>query len=182
MNKAGEKDYAKAQRLNEAFHHVYGHDGINSRSAWADRLKVQRTALSAALNGNASYLTKNLFIKVCAAHPNVFNLEYFLTGQGSLLVQPPQMGERLASNPSAGATSAIIDLYATLIKELEVMRSDLASELRTVQELKFQLTQEREALHTITTQLSVFLSHNAVRYDTPTAATMMVAEPTKNKI
>ena len=79
-----------------------------------------------------------------------------------------------------GAAS-IIDLYATLIKELETMRSDLASDLRAVQELKYQLTQEREALHTITTQLQAALHHSVVQYDLSTAATPMAAEPEQTK-
>jgi len=77
-------------------------------------------------------------------------------------------------------TESIIDLYATLIKELEAMRSDLASDLRAVQELKYQLTQEREALHTITTQLQAVL-HPSVKYDQPSAATPMAAEPEQTK-
>lgn len=78
-------------------------------------------------------------------------------------------------------SASIIDLYATLIKELEAMRSDLASDLRVVQELKYQLIQEREALHTITTQLQAVL-HHSVPYDISSAATPMAAEPklTKN--
>jgi transcriptional regulator with XRE-family HTH domain len=77
-------------------------------------------------------------------------------------------------------TESIIDLYATLIKELEAMRSDLASDLRAVQELKYQLTQEREALHTITTQLQAVL-HPSVKYDLTSAATPMAAEPEQTK-
>ena len=181
MKKTEEKDFEKARRLTDAYHHIYGRDGITSQSAWADRLQVQRTALSAAMNGNAAYLTKNLFIKVCAAHPNVFNLDYFLTGQGSLLASQPQASTLPGAHPSDAGTSAIIELYATLIKELEAMRSDLASDLRAVQELKYQLTQEREALHTITTRLHAVL-HPSVQYDLPSASTPMAAEPelTKN--
>ena len=82
-------------------------------------------------------------------------------------------------NEEKGAAS-IIDLYATLIKELEAMRSDLASDLRAVQELKYQLTQEREALHTITTQLQAVL-HPSVQYDLPSDATLMAAEPEQPK-
>lgn len=77
--------------------------------------------------------------------------------------------------------ASIIDLYATLIKELESMRSDFASDLRAVKELKYQLTQEREALHNITIQLQAVL-HPSVKYDLPSATTPMAAEPeyTKN--
>jgi len=37
------------------------------------------------MNGNEAYLTKNLFQKICAAYPGVFNLDYLLTGEGQLL-------------------------------------------------------------------------------------------------
>ena len=88
-----------------------------------------------------------------------------------------QKDERAKSRlkEETGAAS-IIDLYATLIKELETMRNDLASELRAVQELKCQLTQEREALQSITFQLQA-VAHTSVSYDLPSAATPMAAEP-----
>lgn len=74
--------------------------------------------------------------------------------------------------------ASIINLYTTIIKELETMRSDLASDLRAVQELKYQLTQEREALQSITFQLQAIV-HTSVSYDLPSAATPMAAEPDK---
>jgi hypothetical protein len=39
------------------------------------------------MNGNEAYLTKNLFQKICAAYPGVFNLDYLMTGNGSLLAE-----------------------------------------------------------------------------------------------
>lgn len=82
-----EKDLEKAQRLNEVYKFVFGHFDIKSQKDFADFLKVQRTGLSAAMNGSKANLTKNLFIKICAAFPGVFNLDYLLTGNGSLLAE-----------------------------------------------------------------------------------------------
>lgn len=76
--------------------------------------------------------------------------------------------------------ASIIDLYATLIKELEAMRRDLASELEQVRQLKYELTNEREALQSITFQLQAVL-HPSVQYDLPSAATPMAAEPEQTK-
>ena len=67
-----EKDLEKAQRLNEVYKFVFGHFDIKSQKDFADFLKVQRTGLSAAMNGSKANLTKNLFIKICAAFPGVF--------------------------------------------------------------------------------------------------------------
>ena len=92
-----------------------------------------------------------------------------------------QLQERAKSRIKEEKGAAyIIDLYASLIKELEAMRSNLASDLQAVQKLKYQLTQEREALHNITTQLHAVL-HPSVQYDLPSAATPMAAEPEETK-
>ena len=53
-----EKDYKKAQRLNEVYKHLFAHDKVKSQTDFADKLKVQRTGLSAAMNGAKANLTK----------------------------------------------------------------------------------------------------------------------------
>ena len=85
-----EKDYARAQRLNEVFKHLFVHYGIISQTAMADYMGISRTGLSAAFNGNKRNLTNNLFKKICAAFPGAFNLNYLLKGEGQLLATPPQ--------------------------------------------------------------------------------------------
>jgi transcriptional regulator with XRE-family HTH domain len=79
------KDEARQERLNQVYRHLFAHFGINSQVQFAEAIHVQRSAISAAMNGNKAYLTKNLFIKVCAAFPGVFNIKYLLTGEGNLL-------------------------------------------------------------------------------------------------
>lgn len=88
------------------------------------------------------------------------------------LLQDIRKEKRIATSEG---TSNIIELYATLIKELEAMRRDLASELEQVRQLKYELTNEREALQSITYQLQA-VAHTSVSYDLPSAATPMVAE------
>jgi transcriptional regulator with XRE-family HTH domain len=79
------KDTERQDRLNQVYRHLFAHFNIVSQTKFADALHVQRTALSAAMNGNKAYLTNNLFTKICAAFPGVFNYEYLTTGVGSLL-------------------------------------------------------------------------------------------------
>ena len=74
------------ERLNEVYRHLFSQEKISSQKSFAEAIRVQRTALSAALNGNSTYLTKNLFIKICAAFPGIFNIDYLLTGKGQLLL------------------------------------------------------------------------------------------------
>ena len=80
-----QKDPIRAKRLDEVYKHLFAHFGITSQKHLAEVLKVQRTGLSSAFNGNVANLTDNLFKKICAAFPGVFDLNYLLTGEGSLL-------------------------------------------------------------------------------------------------
>lgn len=79
------KDEARQERLNQVYRHLFAHFGITSQIVFAKTLHVQRSALSAAMNGNKAYLTNNLFTKICAAFPGVFNYDYLIKGEGELL-------------------------------------------------------------------------------------------------
>ena len=86
------KDEARQERLNEVYRHLFAHYGINSQIEFAEVLQIQRTALSAAMNGNKAYLTNNLFTKICAKFPNVFNYNYLVKGEGNLLMADEDSG------------------------------------------------------------------------------------------
>ena len=79
------KDEARQERLNQVYRHLFAHFDIDSQIKFAEVLHVQRSALSAAMNGNKAYLTNNLFTKICAAFPGVFNYNYLTNGEGELL-------------------------------------------------------------------------------------------------
>ena len=80
-----QKDYKRAERLNDVYKHLFAHHGVTSQKAMAEHLGMQRTGLSAAMNGSKANLTDSLFKKICAAWPGVFVLDYLLTGKGNLL-------------------------------------------------------------------------------------------------
>lgn len=75
----------KQERLKEVYNHLRNYFGVHTQIDFAEAIRITRPALSSAMNGNESYLTKNLFQKICAAYPGVFNLDYLLTGEGQLL-------------------------------------------------------------------------------------------------
>lgn len=75
----------KKDRLKEVYEHLRANYGIHTQIDLAKAIHITRPALSSAMNGNEAYLTKNLFQKICAAYPGVFNIEYLLTGEGNLL-------------------------------------------------------------------------------------------------
>ena len=125
----------RMQRLNEAYKHLYAFHGIASKTALADKLKVQRTGLSAALNGSKANLTDNLFMKICAAFPGVFNLDYLLNGTGTLLAQQ----EKAEPTPVSPATDNILELHAQMIRRVDDLRQELHQELLAIRALKDEL-------------------------------------------
>ena len=75
----------RQKRLIEVYEHLRRYFGIHTKTGFAEAIHYGRTSLSAAMNGDESYLTDNLFKNICEAYRGVFNLDYLLTGNGQLL-------------------------------------------------------------------------------------------------
>ena len=76
---------SRKDRLNEVYEYVRSHFPVHTKNDFADKLKYHRTYISSAMHGNEKYLTDKLFMNICETFPNVFNLDYLLTGNGQLL-------------------------------------------------------------------------------------------------
>ena len=76
---------SREKRLHEVFEHLRKFFGIHTQTDFAVALKYSRVYISSALNGNEKNLTDKLFENICEAYPGVFDLNYLLTGKGSLL-------------------------------------------------------------------------------------------------
>lgn len=141
-----QKDPIRAKRLDEVYKHLFAHFGITSQKHLAEVLKVQRTGLSSAFNGNVANLTDNLFKKICAAFPGVFNLEYLLTGKGYLLTveedakstelenancQMPTQPSTSEIDPSS-AVNAALAAYAELTNRLKQEMADRLADKDTI--------------------------------------------------
>ena len=134
-------------RLNEVYRHLYAQEEIETQENFAAALKMQRSSVSAALNGNVKYLTKNLFQKICAAFPGVFNLDYLLNGTGTLLAQQEKAKPTLVSP----ATDNILELHAQMIRRVDDLRQELHDELMEVRQLKDELRATLAELKSATT-------------------------------
>lgn len=150
IEKEVKKDPIRQERLSEAYRHLFAHHGVTTQTAFAEAIKVQRTAMSAAMNGNAAYLTKNLFIKICAAFPNVFNIDYFLTGEGTLLtteedVKSGRIERNRVTEPTNGYrpqwAETLIDLLTQQVKMNEGLAHDLHNALTEIHALRDELRQ-----------------------------------------
>lgn len=168
-----EKDMIKAQRLNEAYKHLFAHHGVESQKHLAEILKVQRTGLSSAFNGSKANLTKNLFIKICAAFPGVFNLDYFLKGTGTLLTMEEDAKSseiEKAAKPSSDDSAAmnnILEMYARMIRGVDDLRVELNTNLAEVKALKEDLHQAvydfRDTTYRLTQALKEIKGTSSIR-------------------
>lgn len=77
----------RKERLNEVYEYVRSHFPIHTQVEFAEKLKYHRTYISSAMNGNEKNLTDKLFKNICEVFPNIFSLNYLLTGQGQLLIE-----------------------------------------------------------------------------------------------
>lgn len=122
----------KQERLIEVYEYARAHCGVHTKSEMAIRLHITQPAFSYAINGNEAYLTKNLFQKVCAAFPGIFNLDYLLTGQGELLMPAGAQPEPTTPKPSA---SVDVDFYHKALENYSNMVADLRKDKEYFQQL-----------------------------------------------
>lgn len=181
-----EKDMEKAKRLNEVYKHVFAHYDIKSQKDFADLLHIQRTGLSAAMNGARANLTKNLFIKICAAFPGVFNLDYLWEGKGQLLtieeeVRNENIEKIINHEPEIpDYVQNLCDQAAKVASRCEILEMQLSKALADNRELKeklnISLTSIEGMKQQLATILQVFKSPNALSYYNNVLQGNMVSE------
>ena len=124
-----EKDEERAKRLKEVYRYLFSAYGLESQSDFANNIKVQRTAMSAAMNGAKAYLTNNLFTKICAAYPGVFNLDYLLNGEGELLANSEQKDGDVNVDPGDYMAKYIASLEKQ-VKDKDQQIADLRRDIQ----------------------------------------------------
>ena len=118
----------RQKRLIEVYEHLRRYFGIHTKTGFAEAIHYGRTSLSAAMNGDESYLTDNLFKNICEAYKGVFNLEYLLTGNGQLLtIQEEVTNEELERQ---------IDQSSLVNAALAAKDETIASQRETIESLK----------------------------------------------
>ena len=150
----------KQDRLQEVYEYVRAHCGVHTKTEFAIRLHMTQPALSAAMNGKEAYLTQNLFQKICAAFPGIFNLDYLLTGQGDLLLasdSPEPSTTKKPASVDADFYHDALKLNANVIenmrKDLEYFKSSLLDKDSTIQENNEQVITMRAQLVKLQTEL-----------------------------
>lgn len=134
----------RKERLIEVYEYLRNHYGLHTKTQFASKLNITQPALSSAMNGNESYLTDNLFKRICAAYQGVFNLDYLLTGNGELLLEH-QEPEHHTSEP--------ID-HSSLVNALLASKDEtIASHQRTIAALEQQISTDQQLIASLRQQI-----------------------------
>ena len=127
----------KKERLQEVFEHLRRFHGIFYQKDLADVIGIKRTSLCLAMNGNEAYLTENLFRRICKAYPGVFDINYLLNGEGTLLL-PQDVGieqkaiekiNEIDPKDLMAGVENLLQIAATQIKDNEELRRELQASI-----------------------------------------------------
>ena len=138
----------RQKRLIEVYEHLRRYFGIHTKTGFAEAIHYGRTSLSAAMNGDESYLTDNLFKNICEAYRGVFNLNYLLTGEGELLTIEEEVANddlEKQLNPQASYADKLI---ASLEKQVKDKDDKLADKDKIIKLLEMRI-EELEAMQHI---------------------------------
>ena len=137
----------KQKRLKEVYDYLRQHNGIHTKTGFAESVNYGRTSMSAALNGNEKYLTDSLFKNICEAYPGVFNLDYLLTGKGSLLAEETAHNDAFLRSMEAIDPSSFINaIIAAKDETIAAIREQLETKEQTISLLRQQIDILRQQL------------------------------------
>ena len=126
----------RADRLKEVYEYVRKRFPIHTQYDFAERLKYNRAYISSAMHGNEKNLTDKLFTNICEAFPGVFNLDYLLTGKGSLLTIEEEVHnedlEKLYNPQPIDQSSLVNALLASKDETIDSLKSRIVDLQRTI--------------------------------------------------
>ena len=147
----------RQKRLIEVYEHLRRYFGIHTKTGFAEALHYGRTSLSAAMNGDVSYLTDNLFKNICDAYPGVFDLNYLLTGEGALLTTEEEVHnedhERLYNHQPIDQSSLINAALAAKDETIAALRDQLTAKDTVIQAKDELIANLRQQIATLQQQL-----------------------------
>jgi len=138
----------KKEKLKDAYEHIRSLGKVHIQKEFADKIKCDERNLSSAFNGEGKYLTDNLFKRICKAFPDIFNIDYFLKNEGSMLKHNYQTVGDINNSTAVG-----VNVYGNdncfQIAEQDIMRS-----IKFYQDLSEKQQQQIEKLLIIIENLS----------------------------
>ena len=149
----------RQKRLKEVYEHLRKFYGIHTQSDFANALRKSRNAITLALNGDEKYLTNKLFTTICESYKGVFDLNYLLTGKGSLLTVEEEVRnediEKIANPQPIDQSSLVNALLAAKDETIASLRRELDAKNETITLQRSRIAElERQLAATTTGDLS----------------------------
>ena len=153
----------RQKRLHEVYDHLREFCGVHTQTDFAKSIKYSRVYISSAMNGNAKNLTDKLFANICEAFPGTFNLDYLLTGKGTLLTTEEEFTtDQLAASTSApqqtspgtpDISSMVNALIAANADTIASLKRELVSREETIEALHSEVTANEQTAAVLRSQL-----------------------------
>lgn len=126
----------RSERLEQAYEYLRSRGCVHTQAGAAEAMGASAATFSRALKGDEKSLTDKFLKRFNTAFGDVFNTDWLLTGDGEMLCPTPQQ----APSPPTAAES-MIDIAASLIKEVETLRHTLEAEIAETHRLNEELRQ-----------------------------------------
>ncbi len=154
----------RQKRLHEVYNYVRDNFPIHTQSDFAEVLKYSRVYISAAMNGMEKNLTDKLFTNICEAFPGVFDLNYLLTGNGSLLSNDKANHEEIKTSTVLDQSSLVNAAIAAKDETIINLKERIKELQRTIDD-KVEIIKARDALIiTLERQLAAATTGDLSRY------------------
>jgi transcriptional regulator with XRE-family HTH domain len=159
----------KNERFRNAIDCLYAQKLIESDVDAASKIGISKSGFSRLLNDRKSVSDETLR-KMNDAFGGIFNMAYFRGESDFLLVEDAK--QKAVSPSTDEPTANIIELYASLIQDIEKIRQQVKQELAEVQALKHEYIEARDDF-----RKAITLLHPALKYEIPNEQPRMAAEP-----
>lgn len=163
----------KNERFRNAIDCLYAQKLIESDVDAASKIGISKSGFSRLLNDRKSVSDETLR-KMNDAFGGIFNMAYFRGESDFLLVEDAK--QKAVSPSTDEPTANIIELYASLIQDIEKIRQQVKQELAEVQALKHEYLTARDDF-----RKAITLLHPALKYEIPNEQPRMAAENTEKQ-
>ena len=156
---------------------IYANTEVKDQKTLAALTKISETTISRILNDRVKKPSEDSILRLNDAFGGIFNLSYFRGESPYLLMKDAEETKQKAVSPSTDEPTAnIIELYASLIQDIEKIRQQVKQELAEVQALKHEYLTARDDF-----RKAITLLHPSIQYNNPDDQPRMAAENTEKQ-
>ncbi len=153
---------------------IYANTEVKDQKTLAALTKISETTISRILNDRVKKPSEDSILRLNDAFGGIFNLSYFRGESPYLLMKNAEETKQKAVSPSTDEPTAnIIELYASLIQDIEKIRQQVKQELAEVQALKHEYITARDDF-----RKAITLLHPSIQYNNPNDQPRIAAENT----